>query len=211
MKKFICAIFISLFIATSTFAQTIKVEAITAFSTDAPPKTITFRAIDEIQLTPSIKISSGDVINAKLIDIKDPKRLKRDATFKIELKTLTTSNGKTIKIKENNIAKFVPEHKIDKKEIAKKAALTVGNHFVEGLNAGYRAIEGAVKSEESGFINRTKSAGINVYENSALSLASKGNEIVINEGDIFGLKIHSNDEIEEIKTEIEPNYTYELK
>ncbi len=210
MKKLLLPIFCSIIIGNSALAQTFKVEAITPFNTENPPKTIQVRALDEIQLTPKIKINSGDIINAKLIDIKDPKRLKRDATFKMELNTLTTADGKNIKLKNNNIAKYVPNSKLDKKEVAKSAALSVGNHFIEGFSYGYRAIEGAINSEEDGFGNRTKSAAKHVYEKSSLSYINKGHEVDIQTGDVFGLKLRSNDETEELKNEIEPNYTYEM-
>ncbi len=58
---------------------------------------------------------------------------------------------------------------------------------------GYRAVEGAVKSE-NGAGNRISSAVENVYDHSVLSYASKGEEIVINAGDVFGLKINCSDE-----------------
>lgn len=210
MKKLLLTSLI-VFLGTSALAETIQVEAITPFTTVNPPHSIQMRALEDIQISPSVKIHKGDTITASMTDIKDPKRLKRDAKFKFKISSITTQVGNTIQIKENNIAKFVPENKLDKKEVAKSTALAVGNHFVEGLNAGYRAVEGAIKSEENGFGNRTKSAAKNVYDNSILSYAKKGEEIVINEGDIFGLKIHSQEEIDEFNAHNAPNYSYEMK
>ncbi len=207
MKKLLL-IATSLLIGTSALAETLKVEAITPFTTTNPPKSIQVRSIGEIQLTKNIKINTGDVLTGSLIDIKDPKRLKRNATFKFQIKTVTNSNGVTQKVKENNVAKYVPAFKLDKVETAKSAALSVGNHFVEGLSMGYRAVEGAVKSE-NGAGNRITSAVENVYEHSVLSYASKGEEVEINTGDIFGLKLNSEDEIEEYEAQNAPNYTYE--
>ena len=202
---------IAMMLGASAFAQTFHVEAITPFNTENPPHHVQMRALEDIQITPTVKIHQGDTITASMIDIKDPKRLKRNATFKFKILTVTSQVGHTTQIKENNIAKFIPEHKLDKKELAKKTALSVGSHFVEGLNAGYRAIEGAVTSEESGFVNRTKSAGKNVYDNSVLSFASKGDEINITSGEIFGLKINSQEEIDEFNAHNAPNYSYEMK
>lgn len=192
MKKilFLTAAFI---IGTSALAETLKVEAITPFSTANPPKTIQVRSLGEIQLSPKVKINEGDILTGCLTDIKDPKRLKRNATFKYEIKAVTDANGTSVKVKGNNIAKYVAPLNLDKKEMAKSAALSVGNHFVEGLSMGYHAVEGAVKSE-NGAGNRISSAVENVYDHSVLSYASKGEEIVINTGDIFGLKLHSDDE-----------------
>lgn len=192
MKKLLilCSV---LMLGTAAFAETLKVEALTPFTTENPPSKIQVKSLGAIQLTPDIKINEGDILTGKLTDIKDPKRLKRDATFKYEIKTITDENGCTVKVKGNNVAKYVPPFKLDKKEVAKDAALSVGNHFVEGLSMGYRAVEGAVRSE-NGAGNRISSAVENVYDHSVLSYASKGEEIVINAGDVFGLKINCSDE-----------------
>lgn len=192
MKK-ILVLAASLLIGTAAFAETLKVEAITAFTTENPPSQIQVKSLGELQITSKVKINEGDILTGRLTDIKDPKRLKRDATFKYEIRTITDANGNTVKVKGNNIAKYVPPFKLDKKEVAKDAALSVGNHFVEGLSMGYRAVEGAVKSE-NGAGNRISSAVENVYEHSVLSYASKGEEIIINAGDVFGLKINSDEE-----------------
>lgn len=201
MKKLLigCAAF---FIGTSTLAETLKVEAITPFTTANAPKSVQVRAIGEIRLTKEVKINSGDILTGCLVDIKDPKRLKRNATFSYEINTITDENGNTLNVKENNIAKYVPSFKLDKVEVAKSAALTVGNHFVEGLSAGYHAVEGAIKDETG---NRATSAIKGAYDNSILSYTSKGKDVVINTGDVFGLKIISQDEIDAAA----PNYTYE--
>lgn len=183
-------------IGTSALAETLKVEAITPFSTASPPKTIQVRSLGEIQLSPKVKINEGDILTGCLTDIKDPKRLKRNSTFKYEIKNVTDANGTSVKVKGNNIAKYVAPLNLDKKEMAKSAALSVGNHFVEGLSMGYHAVEGAVKSE-NGAGNRISSAVENVYEHSVLSYANKGEDIVINTGDIFGLKLRSDDDIDE--------------
>lgn len=200
----------SLLIGTTVFAETLKVEAITPFTTENPPSQIQVKSLGELQITQKVKIKEGDILTGKLVDIKDPKRLKRNATFKYEIKTVTAADGRTQKVKENNIAKYVPSFKLDKKEVAKDAALSVGNHFVEGISMGYRAVEGAVKSE-NGAGNRISSAVENVYEHSVLSYANKGEEVVINSGDVFGLKLNSEEEIEEYEAENAPNYSYTVE
>ncbi len=196
-----------LFIGTAALAETLKVEAITPFSTANPPATVKLRAVGEIQLTKKIKINSGDILCGCLTDVKDPKRLKRDANFKYEIHTVISTNGASYTVMENNVGKYVPPFKLDKKEVAKSAALSVGNHFAQGLSAGYRAIEGAVGSEAEG--HRLSSAVENVYDHSILSYASKGQEVEVKTGDIFGLKLNSEKEIEEYEAKNAPNYTYE--
>lgn len=209
MRKILLALLITIVLNGAALAETLKVEALTSFNTVNPPSSIQVRSIGEIQLTSKIKINEGDIITGSLTDIKDPKRLKRDASFKFKIKSVTHANGQTVKVKENNIAKYVPPFKLDKKEVAKDAALAVGNHFVEGLSMGYHAVEGAIKSEEGGG-KRITSAAKNVYENSVLSYASKGDEIEIQSGEIFGLKINSKEEIDDYQSKNAPNYTYEI-
>ena len=172
MKRRILTALSLLLLTSAANAETLKVEAITPFTTENPPEKIQLRAIGEIQLTPKVKINEGDILTGALIDIKDPKRLKRNATFKYNIKTVTNAQGVTTKVKENNIAKYEPAFKLDKKELAKDAALTVGDHFVEGISMGFHAIEGAVSPEAEG--RRISSAVENVYEHSILSYASKG-------------------------------------
>lgn len=192
-------------LSSTALAQTLKVEALTPFNTVNPPSVIELKSLGEIQITKKIKIKEGDILSGYLSDISDPKRLKRDATFKYQINSVTSADGVTKNVTENNIAKYVSPFKLNKKEVAKTAALTVGNHFVEGISVGYRAVEGAVKDETG---NRATSAVKNVYDNSLLSLISKGDDVEINVGDIFGLKINSEEEIEEYEAEHAPNYTY---
>lgn len=108
------------------------------------------------------------------------------------------TDGKVIELKGYYPAKYTT--KLNKGQMAKSAALSVGNHFVKGLSMGYSAIEGAVKNEQD---NRLKSGAVSLYESSPLSYVEKGHEIEIAEEQIFLLNFKVKD-VEDL-----PNYEYE--
>ena len=110
--------------------------------------------------------------------------------------------------------KYSAKLEIDKGQIAKSAALGVGNYFVKGISMGYYAVEGAVKNESD---NRFKSSAKSVYENSPFAYVEKGQDIEIKVNDIFGLKFDVDNEDEENEKETTPgkyqegNFEYEIK
>lgn len=198
MKKLLL-LFGVIILSQPVFAKTIPVQATAGFSTENPTENMTVIALDDLYLDKeNILFHSGCTIYGKVVDVKSPKRLKRDAGFGIVVEKYQDKNGVLKEIPYECSAKFTTE--IDKKLMAKKAALSVGNHFVEGLSMGYHAIEGAIKNEND---NRLKSSVTSVYENSPLSLVKKGEDIYINKGDIFFLNF-------KVKEKDEPNYVYEV-
>ena len=169
-------------LASPVFADRLHVQALTDFSTASPVNTITFQALDSIELGSDVKIWSGDIVDAHIQEIIPPNRLKRNASFKIVPVSYTDTAGTKHTINEEFIGKFSPKFELDKGQLAKNAALTVGNHFFQGLSLGYHALEGAVKNEEG---NRVKSSVVSVYKNSPLSYVENGQELDIKEGDLF--------------------------
>lgn len=197
MKKFYLSMVLSLLLCAPALAKTIEVEALNNFSTANPPKTMTIKVVadvynDENQLA----VPKGTVINGKIVDVKDPKRLKRNATFSFVPTTYTDANGNVNKVKRHFAGKYTTP--IDKKKLAKNAALGVGNYFVKGLSMGYNTLEGVVKNEED---NRLKSGAKALYESSPISYIGEGQDIEIKTGEIFYLKFN--------EPEDEPNYEYE--
>lgn len=199
-KSFILVFGILLMCAQSVSAKTIRVQAVNNFSTEKPPVFLTVRINDELVLDENITFLEGFIVKGRISDVQDPKRLKRDATFTFVPLEYTDLNGKTHEIKGYFPAKYTT--KLNKGEIAKSAALGVGNHFIKGLSTGFTAIEGAVKNEEG---NRVKSTAVAVYEGSPLSYVEKGQEIVIIKDQIFMLNFKVKDEQPE-----EPNYEYKI-
>ena len=70
------------------------------------------------------------------------------------------------------------------------------------MSIGYSAVEGAIKNEKD---NRFKSSVTEVYQDSPLSYVEKGEELVIEKGQLFFLNFRTKDDVPE---EDKPNYEY---
>ena len=215
MKKWLCLLSAMVFTAASVqAAEILQVESLTKFSTAEYPAEVQLRALNDINLSTDIQIKEGYTVTGKLTDVSSPKRLKRDAKFSFMPLYYVDYSGKTNMIKEPVEGKFTKDIEINKGELAKSAALTVGNHFLQGLSMGYYAVEGAVKNESD---NRFKSSVKSVYEHSPLSYVEKGQDIEINVHDVFGLKFKVDDEDEEYPVEVAPgefregNFEYKME
>ncbi len=178
-------------------AKTIPVQALDDFSTVNPPQEYSVKVLDELYLDEQITLKENDILKGKIVDVKDPKRLKRNAVFTF-VPEILKSDSEIIELKGYYPAKYTT--KLNKGQMAKSAALGVGNYFVKGLSMGYSAIEGAVKNEQD---NRLKSGAVSLYENSPFSYVEKGHEIVIEKEQVFLLNFKVKD------VESLPNYEYE--
>ena len=138
--------------------------------------------LDTLELTNTI-IPAGSEMGGQLVDVVSPKRLKRDAKFSFKPEWYIDTNGSKHNLNETVKAAYTTT--LNKRQLAKKTVLGVGNHFVKGLSMGVAAVEGAVENEEG---NRLKSGAKSIYDASPLSYSEKGNDIVINENEIFYLK-----------------------
>ena len=169
-------------LGTSALAKTVEVMSYTAFSTANPPSSIKVELLDNLEISAGTIIPAGAEVEGKLVDVVSPKRLKRDATFSFQPE-LYIVNGFKHNLDGGIKAKYTDT--LDKAELAKKAVLSAGNHFVKGLTVGVSAIEGAVKNSEG---NRFKSGAKSVYNATPLSYTQKGNDLEITENQVFYLK-----------------------
>lgn len=181
-------------------AKTVAVEALNDFSTENPSARMSIKILEDLAIDDDVVFSEGTVVDGKVVDVTDPKRLKRDATFTFVPLSYVDKNGKTIDVKGYYPAKYTT--KISKGELAKNVGLGVGNFFVKGLSLGYSAVEGAVKNEKD---NRFKSSVTEVYKDSPLSYVEKGTELVIEKNQMFYLNFKSKDDEDESDL---PNYEY---
>ncbi len=165
------------------YSQTIEVEALESFSTSQPPQAVSVKFLSPVRIDKDITISGGLNVQGKLVNIKTPKRLKRNAKFSFQPIWYIDENGNKCIIHSNVTGKYTTE--LNKAGVAKNAALSVGNHFVKGLSMGVAAVEGAVENAEG---NRLKSSAISLYEASPASYVEKGKDINISKGQIFYLK-----------------------
>ena len=182
--------FCALFIQPVSAAEVLRVESLSTFSTAKPPQFISLKSMSSVTLDENVIIPEGVIVKGRITDVKLPKRLKRNATFSVVPVSYLGADGKIVKINGEHIGKFSPKFEIDKGDVAKSAALTVGDHFVKGISMGYHAVEGAVKNEEG---NRLKSSAVSVYENSPLSYIEEGQELEIKKNDLFSLRFKDYD------------------
>jgi len=180
-------------------AKTVSVQAMDDFSTENPVGTMKIKMLETLELDENTTFDKDYIVEGKIIDVTDPKRLKRNASFTFVPLNYKDTSGKIVDIKGYYPAKYTT--KIDKGELAKSAALGVGNMFVKGLSVGYNAVEGAVKNEQG---NRFKSSVTEVYEGSPLSYVQKGEQIEIKKEQNFYLNFKAVSEEEDL-----PNYEYE--
>ena len=202
---FLCFIF-SMGIFSQVYAQTIGVKSLSDFTTENPPAGISVELLEPLILSKDIELSAGTQISGNLTDVTSPKRMKRNASFSFEPSTYKDKTGNH-KIDIKTKASYtVP---LDKGQLAKSTAVTVGGFFVKGLGMGLAAVKGAVKNEEG---NRIKSTVTSAYEASPVSYVEKGKDITIKVNDIFYLKFNNmNVEDENQNYQGGQNYTYTIE
>ena len=181
MKKIFFVLAIALCTASSVFAEDMKVMALKDFSTDKPSE-IKVQVLQTMKLDEGVVIEQGSVVTGFMIDVIPAKRLKRDATFSFMPTGYVTPKREQYSINRKYVGKFSPKIEIDKTELAKTAALSVGDFFVKGLSTGFYAVQGAIKNEKE---NRFVSSVQNVYENSLLSYIEKGGATCIKAQSMF--------------------------
>lgn len=181
MKKIFFVLAIALCTATSVFAEDMKVMALKDFSTDQPSE-IKVQVLQTVKLDEGVVIEQGSVVTGVMIDVIPAKRLKRDATFSFMPTGYITPKLEQYSINRKYVGKFSPKIEIDKTELAKTAALSVGDFFLKGLSTGFYAVQGAIKNEKE---NRFVSSVQNVYENSLFSYIEKGGATYIKAQSMF--------------------------
>lgn len=201
MKKFCWTIFLLLIMLSQpVLAKPIAVEALSDFTTENPPKEMSIKVLEDIAVDDTLTIKAETIVDGNVVDVTDPKRLKRNASFTFVPTSYRDERGQVVVIKNYYPAKYTT--KVNKGQLAKSAALGVGNFFVKGLSIGYSAVEGAIKNEKD---NRFKSSVTEVYQDSPLSYVEKGEELVIEKGQLFFLNFKTKDDVPE---EDKPNYEY---
>ena len=192
MKNKILAFFI-LLVASATMVNAasynVRVVAMDKFSTNAPSKVIAVKVLEAAQVG-NYSLRPNDTLYCDVVKVTDPKRGKRAATFSVHPDYYLTGD-ETVKITEPFNGKYASKiiskdelKNVDPLQVGKKAAVTVGNHFVKGLAPAVTLAEGMIENEEG---NRIESGVKNVYKNSPLSYVEKGQELVIEPGDSFYL------------------------
>ena len=172
-----------LLIASPVFAKNVKVEAMSDFSTETPQEVWSVKVVEGFTTKGGYPVYSGSIIKGRIENVKDPKRLKRNATFTFVPTDYFDYNTKQwFKVQNDIEAKYSPLSDVSAKSVAKTGAVAVGNKLLDGVfGPGVALVEGAVKNEKG---NRAKSAVVSVYESTPLSYANKGKELEIKQGQI---------------------------
>lgn len=199
----IVAMFLS---STQVLATTVEVEAVTPFSTLQPTETMKVVTREKVEFENGVVWESGTVVTGQVIDVKQPKRGKLNASFKFYPQSYTYKGKTTTNIDENFIAKYSDRRSLDKGQIAASAATTAGGMLfhIPFLSQGVSLAKGMVKNEDN---NRLKSGLKQVYKDSPVSYVEEGKDIILKKDDIFYLKFKKTETQEDEsseETEIEP-------
>lgn len=184
MKKIFVYVMFTLLSVAPAIAETMAVQSLSEISTEKPEAIIKLKVARNCKLD-NVELKEGYILEGKILNVIDPKRLKQDAKFTFYPTYYTNLKGKKSRFAKVYVGEYTPNFEIDAAKLAKTAALTVGNHFVKGISTGFYAVEGAVENEDG---NRVKSAAHNVYENSIFSYAEKGEQLDIKPDTYFGLR-----------------------
>lgn len=205
MKKIL---FISILLLAGlqpALAKNVKVEAMSDFSTANPPKTWQVKILEGFTMESGFQVNSGSKILGNIENVKDPARLKRDASFVFVPTYFYDVNGQSYKIKKDFNGKYSAKSEMSTGKMLKKGAITAGNHLISGaFGPGIALVEGAVKNEKG---NRAKSAVVAAYESTPLSYANKGKEIEIKQGQQFIMNFKEL----KVKEADKPNYEYTME
>ena len=206
MKKALLILSV-LLLVNPVLAKTVKVEALSDFSTANPSQTWRLKIVEGFVTDNGITVHQGTVFEGKIVDVTSPKRLKRAAGFTFVPQTYYDPQvGITKDVKRDFQGKYSSKTEMTAGNLIKKGAMTAGNMLIGSFVApAVGLVEGAVKNGEG---NRAKSAVVSAYENTPLSYASKGKELEFKKGQVFimNFKLMTDIEFEEDK----PNYSYEI-
>ena len=180
-------------------AQKVKVTALTPFNSLNPTNKMKVIALERVEFNNGIVFEDGTVVYGDIIEVKQPKRAKLNASFKFK-PTSYMYNGKTYTVNDPDfIAKYVQYKELNKVEMATSAAATAGGiiFHIPLLSESVSFVKGAIKNPDD---NRFKSGAKQVYKDSIFSYVEEGKDVDIKENTMFILKFKSSD-IEDLDDE----------
>ena len=188
MKKSLLILVMLMFsFGAANASDRVHVRAISEFSTANPAKSIDVTVVETTVLGTD-ELKAEDVLHCNVVKITNPKRGKRAATFAV-CPISYTSEGVTHNVTGNYYGKYSSKaltadelKNVDAMKVGKKAAVSVGNHFVKGVAPAIAMAEGMIKNEDG---NRLESGVKQVYKDSPISYIEKGKDLVIEPGDAF--------------------------
>lgn len=193
MKKFFILAFVFILLSLpANAAQKIKVSALTPFNSVNPTSKMKVITLERVEFNNGIIFEDGTVVTGDIVDVKQPKRGKLNASFKFRPTEYLYNGEKHVVNDPNFIAKYIEYKEIDKLGVATSAATTAGGliFHIPLLSEGVSLVKGMWKNQED---NRLKSGVVQVYKDSPLSYVEEGKDVVIEENTMFILKFKSSD------------------
>lgn len=183
MKKLCLLLTCFLFLQTASYAAKMQVAALNNFTTQTPDSQVRLFVLEDFYLNNSFLIPKDSVLVGEISEVKEPKRLKQNAKFKVLILYFMDSQQNKYKFNLPIEAKYGKPLKIDKKNLAESGALFVAGQFIPGASYIYHGVQGAKNSKNG----RIKGAVSNIYEHSFLTMARKGNHLNIKKYDCFNM------------------------
>lgn len=185
-------VFLSLTCTPVFAAVSVEVQALSNFNSLYPVKKMKIMSMEKVEFENGIVFENGTIVEGDIVEVKQPKRAKLNASFKFQ-PTSYTYNGKTVKVLDSDfIGKYKEKKPLDKGELALSAATTAGEFFLKipMLSQGVSLAKGMIKNPED---NRLKSGVVQVYKDSPLSYVEEGKDIIIKKEDVFYLKFKTHE------------------
>lgn len=206
MQKILLTTLLMFTLILPASARNVKVQAMSDFSTANPPLTWKVKVVEDFKAADDYIVCAGSIIEGRITDVTEPKRLKRNATFTfVPINFYDASKKQNFPITRNITGKYSALSDVTVGSVAKQGAVYAGNKLLDGFfGPGIAIVEGAVKNEHG---NRAKSAAVSLYESTPLSYANKGKEFEVTKDQIFVMSFKTKDE----EIENKPNYEYTLE
>lgn len=193
MKKLLILLAMACVIVPSADARIVKVAAESNFTTADPPEAWKVSLVEDVTTKAGQVLKAGSVIEGRIVDVVQPKRLKRDASFVFVPIMFYDVDGNKYEIKYHIEGKYDALAKIEAKKLLKTGILTAGNLVVQGISPCYQVVEGVYKNEEG---NRLKSGAVAAVDATPLSYYKYGNDLVFKKGQVFKMNMIVEDDEE---------------
>ncbi len=182
MYKYFVLFLVFLFYTAPVFAAGVLVQSREPFSTKFPRRYVSFKVLEDYKLKNGISFEYGSVIKGRMLEVKLPKRGKRDAYFVFMPESYTVpSKNLTKSLRYKNLeAKLSGYEKLNKVKLIEKTGVYASGVVIPGVSQAYWFSKGVLKPKYGQ--TRVKSGVNSVYENSPISYIEQGDELVVKEG-----------------------------
>lgn len=185
MKNFLVLVMVSLMLSMPAFAKNVIVQSLNNFSSTNPVNTISFRVVETTEFKNGYTLKKGTIINTRVEEVSEPKRGKRNVHIVVRPTNIKipdkSGHGKLL-------AKITPYKKMDKKESAKKGAVSATGIIIPGFTPIYYFCKGFKNPEKNK--SRMASGGQSAYKNSPFVYFEMGDDLYFRQGDYMKMKIY---------------------